>query len=106
METNRESPPPGSAQVLVSVRESMLVEDCPVARSHAKRLLQRAEKFERIVFDFRDVEGIGPAFADEIFRVFTLQHPEIELVSINANLQVEKMIAKARHDLETFLRNS
>lgn len=93
--------------MVVSVQESSLTEGgCPIARSHAKRLLQHAYKFERVVLDFRDVEEIGPAFADEIFRVFALQHPKIELVPINVNLQVGKMIAKARHDLETFLRDS
>ena len=88
--------------MIVSVQESLLTEgDCPIARSHAKRLLQRAEKFEKIVFDFRNVEGIGPAFADEIFRVFARQHPEVELVPINASLEVEKMIKKARNHVNT-----
>lgn len=91
----------------VSVQESSLGKgDCPVARSHAKRLLERAEKFERVVFDFRDVEWISPAFADEIFRVFALQHPEVELVAVNTNVGVKKMVAKARNDLDTFLRDN
>ncbi|MCY4610955.1 MAG: STAS-like domain-containing protein [Gammaproteobacteria bacterium] len=88
--------------MIVSVQESSLTEgDCPIARSHAKRLLQRAGKFEKIVFDFRNVEEIGPAFADEIFRVFALQHPEIELVPVNTNLEVGKMIARARNHMNT-----
>lgn len=107
METEQESSVPESAQMIVSVRESSLTEgDCPIARSHAKHLLQHAEKFERVVFDFCDVEEIGPAFADEIFRVFALQYPKIELVPVNANLQVGKMIARARHYLETYLRDN
>ena len=104
METDRKSPPPESAQMTVSVHEPSLTEGArPVARSHAKQLLQDAERFEKIVFDFCSIEWISPAFADEIFRVFALQHPEVELVAVNTNLNVEKMIAKARHDLETFL---
>lgn len=107
METEQGSSVPESAQMIVSVRESSLAgSGCPIARSHAKHLLQHAEKFERVVFDFRDVEEIGPAFADELFRVFALQHPEIELVPVNANLQVGKMIARAKRYLETYLRDN
>lgn len=107
METEQGSSVPESAQMIVSVQESSLAESgCPIARSHAKQLLQHAEKFERVVFDFCDVEEIGPVFADEIFRVFALQYPEIELVPVNANLQVGKMIARAKHHLETYLRDS
>ncbi|MCY3852698.1 MAG: STAS-like domain-containing protein [Gammaproteobacteria bacterium] len=107
METEQGSSVPELAQMIVSIQESSLTEGgCPITRSHAKRLLQHAEKFERVVFDFCDVEEIGPAFADELFRVFALQHPEIELVPVNANLQVGKMIARAKHHLETFLKDN
>lgn len=107
METEQRSSVPESAQMIVSVQESSLTEGgWPIARSHAKQLLQHAEKFERVVFDFCDVEEIGPAFADELFRVFALQHPEIELVPVNVNLQVGKMIARARRYLKTYLRDS
>ena len=107
METDQISPPPGPVQTIVLIQEFSLTEGgCPIARSHAKRLLKRAEKFKRVVFDFRNVEQIGPAFADEIFRVFALQHPEIELVAVNTNVGVKKMVAKARNDLDTFLRNN
>lgn len=106
MEAGRKLPPSGPTQMAVSVQESSLGENWPVARSHAKRLLQRAEKVERVVFDFRNVEQIGPAFADEIFRVFALQHPEVELVAVNTNVDVKKMVAKARNDLDTFLRDN
>lgn len=107
METDWKPPPPGPAQMIVSVHEPSLAEGArPVARSHAKQLLQRAERFEKIVFDFRGIEWISPAFADEIFRVFALQHPAVELIAVNTNLNVEKMVAKARNDLDTFLRDN
>jgi anti-sigma regulatory factor (Ser/Thr protein kinase) len=67
-----------------------------ISRSQAKRLLARVELFKNVSFDFKDVPAIGQAFADEIFRVFALSHPEIELVPINANSEVKRMIARAR----------
>jgi len=45
-------------------------EDNLISRSQAKRLLVRFERFKEIILDFENVESIGQAFADEIFRVF------------------------------------
>ena len=66
-----------------------------MSRSQAKRVLNRIEKFKTVVFDFARVETIGQAFADEIFRVFANSHPEIELLPINANPDVQAMISRA-----------
>ena len=63
-----------------------------VSRSQAKRLIVRFEKFKKVVLDFDGVKFIGQAFADEIFRVFQNQYPNLLLVYINANDDVEKMI--------------
>lgn len=71
-------------------------DDNLVSRSQAKRLLARVEKFKSVVFDFRGVEMVGQAFADEVFRVFSLQHPEVELVELNANAAVKRMVSRAR----------
>ncbi len=67
-----------------------------VARSQARRLLSRFEKFKEVVLDFKGVESIGPAFADEIFRVFANEHPEISLIYVSAIDGVEKMILRAK----------
>jgi anti-sigma regulatory factor (Ser/Thr protein kinase)/biotin operon repressor len=67
-----------------------------ISRSQAKRLLARVELFRKVLFDFKDVPTIGQAFADEIFRVFALSHPEIELVPIHANSEVKRMITRAQ----------
>ena len=67
-----------------------------VSRSQAKRLLARFEKFKEILLDFNNVDSIGQAFADEIFRVFTSQHPNIHLYYINTNKQVETMIIRVK----------
>ena len=67
-----------------------------VSRSQAKRVLSRLERFRVVVLDFAGVESIGQAFADELFRVFPSQHPEIDLVAINTAPDVESMIARAK----------
>jgi anti-sigma regulatory factor (Ser/Thr protein kinase) len=68
-----------------------------ISRSQAKRLLIRFDRFKEIVLDFQDVESIGQAFADEIFRVFQNEHPNINLHSINTNEQVLNMIKRAQN---------
>ena len=45
-----------------------------------------------VIFDFKEVESIGQAFADEVFRVFKKQHPHINIIPINANEPVTQMI--------------
>jgi hypothetical protein len=67
-----------------------------ISRSQAKRLLARLDRFAIVVFDFKGVEAIGPAFADEIFRVFERGHPNIRLVPTNAAPVVEQMVKRAR----------
>ena len=63
-----------------------------VSRSQAKRLLARLEKFERIELDFSGIEEIGQGFADEVFRVFGLQHPNSKIVAAKCSKSVAKMI--------------
>lgn len=67
-----------------------------VSRSQAKRLLARFDHFKEVILDFAGVDAIGQAFADEVFRVFTSMHPDIELLPINTVPDVEKMIRRAR----------
>jgi uncharacterized protein (DUF1330 family) len=66
-----------------------------VSRSQAKRVLARFEEFKEVMLDFEDVDEIGQAFADEIFRVFANRHPEIVLKVMNANEYVQQMINRA-----------
>ena len=47
------------------------------------------------MLDFVDVASIGPAFVDEVFRVFGLKQPEVQLVPIHASSEVKKMISRA-----------
>ncbi len=85
----------GFTKTVVPVRLTQYGDDKLISRSQAKRLLARVEKFKTVIFDFNDVDSIGQAFADEIFRVFQLQHPDIELIFLNANKPVQQMISRA-----------
>jgi anti-sigma regulatory factor (Ser/Thr protein kinase) len=67
-----------------------------ISRSQAKRVLARMERFRSVVLDFDGVDSIGPAFADEMFRVFARSHPQILLIPVNANERVASMIARAQ----------
>ncbi|AWB35747.1 STAS-like domain-containing protein [Orrella marina] len=44
---------------------------------------------------FDGVESIGQAFADEIFRVFQNEHPEVSISAQNTNPDVDFMIKRA-----------
>ena len=64
-----------------------------VSRSEAKRLLMSLDKkFKHIILDYSGVEGVGQAFADEVYRVFKHSHPEITVESVNQNSEVQFMI--------------
>lgn len=66
-----------------------------VSRSQAKRLLARVDRFKIVIFDFSDIDQIGQAFADEVFRVFQNKHPEMQIYFVKANPEVEDMIIRA-----------
>ncbi len=65
-----------------------------VSRSQARRVLVGLDKFKRVTLDFDRVPTIGQAFADEIFRVFRLKHPEVRIQVVNANEAVQFMIGR------------
>jgi anti-sigma regulatory factor (Ser/Thr protein kinase) len=63
-----------------------------ISRSQARRILAGLDTFKTIVLDFNEVDTIGQAFADEVFRVFQRNHPDIKIEYSNANENVEFMI--------------
>jgi hypothetical protein len=83
------------AKTIVPVRMARIGEENLVSRSQAKRLLQRIDRFRCVLFDFDQVPSVGQAFADEIFRVFASDHPDIELIAIHAAAEVQQMIRRA-----------
>lgn len=84
------------AKTVVPVHLAQYEGEKLVSRSQAKRLYQRFERFRNVVLDFEGVAEIGQAFADELFRVFPAEHPNVELISINTTEMVSQMIARAK----------
>lgn len=69
-----------------------------VSRSQARRMLYDLDKFKTIELDFKGVAGIGQGFADEVFRVFSQEHPDIKIVPTNACQAVMFMIKRAQSE--------
>lgn len=82
-------------RLVLLVRSAHHVEMPPFARSQAKRLLQQVGEANCVMLDFEGVDSIGQAFADEIFRVFANEHPQVELIAMHAVPQVQQMIRRA-----------
>jgi biotin operon repressor/anti-sigma regulatory factor (Ser/Thr protein kinase) len=68
----------------------------PVARSEARRLLAGLDRFRVVRLDFRGVDRLGQAFADEVFRVFADRHPGIRIEPENMNEAVRAMVDHVR----------
>ena len=66
-----------------------------VSRSQAKRVLRRFDRFREVMLDFTGIDEVGQAFADEVFRVYKISNPEINIVAIGANAQIRGMINRA-----------
>lgn len=86
----------GFNKTTVPVRLAKYGTDQLVSRSQAKRVLMRVEQFSQVIFDFTDVEMIGQAFADQIFRVFALEHPSVDLRIVHANVEITGLINATR----------
>ena len=86
----------GFTKTTVPVRLAQYGNEKLISRSQAKRLLAGLDKFETIILDFTGVEAIGQAFADQVFRVFTNKNPDLTLKAVNTNVEIEKMISRAR----------
>jgi len=67
-----------------------------ISRSQARRLLTRFRDFDEVLLDFLGVETIGQAFSDEIFRIYARNYPEVKIIAINTNPQIDKMILRAK----------
>ncbi|MGP8155016.1 MAG: STAS-like domain-containing protein [Smithella sp.] len=85
----------GFTKTIVPVELAQYGNEKLISRSQAKRLLERIDRFNTVIFDFAGVQLIGQAFADEIFRIFVNEHPQIRIFDINANDEVKQMINRA-----------
>lgn len=84
------------AKTIVPVKLAQHEGEKLVSRSQAKRLTLRFERFQTVVLDFAGVDEIGQAFADEVFRVFQLAHPQTTLLPQNLSPAVAAMVSRAR----------
>jgi len=95
----------GFTRTLVPVTLARYGDENLVSRSQAKRLLARFDRFREVVLDFTGVGTIGHAFADEIFRVYTRQYPQVHLVPINTNQQVLGAILRVVENPEQWIED-
>jgi hypothetical protein len=82
-------------KTIVPVRLAKYGTDQLVSRSQAKRVLMRVDRFSQVIFNFEGVDMIGQAFADQIFRVFAAEHPEVDLIPSHANADIMALITSA-----------
>ncbi|MCY1152915.1 MAG: DUF4325 domain-containing protein [Sphaerochaetaceae bacterium] len=62
------------------------------SRSQAKRLMSRVENFRNVILDFKGVDLIGQAFADEVFRVYQNKFPKLNITTKNTTPIIDKII--------------
>ena len=84
------------SRTLIPLRLARYEGEDLVSRSQAKRVMARVENFRHVFLDFDEVDHIGPAFADEVFRVWQNVHPETVLFCENASAPVMRMVNRAR----------
>ena len=87
---------PAFNKTVVPVRLAQYGNERLISRSQAKRVVARVDQFSTVLLDFRDVPMIGQAFADEVFRVFRREHPDVSIIPVNDNPDVKRMIARAQ----------
>jgi len=63
------------------------------SRAQAKRVASRLQRFHRAEVDFAGIDDVGYGFADELFRVFSREHPAVELVPVGMAPRVAAMVA-------------
>lgn len=87
----------GFEKTIVPVKLARYGNENLISRSQAKRLMARLDKFKIVVLDFDNIETIGRAFADEIFRVYVKNHPYTQVLTMNENNSIRQLV-KEIHD--------
>jgi anti-sigma regulatory factor (Ser/Thr protein kinase) len=82
----------GFNKTIVPVKLAKYDSDQLISRSQAKRVLVRVDQFSQVIFDFTGIDMIGQAFADQIFRVFASEHPDVDLIPAHANSDIMGLI--------------
>lgn len=78
----------------ILIKLSQMEDEPYISRLQAKRVLQDAQKFCRVVLDFQNIPTVGQAFVDEVFGEFCSRHPQVKVERIHANADVQFMIDK------------
>jgi anti-sigma regulatory factor (Ser/Thr protein kinase) len=81
----------GLIKTRIPVKEACITGE-PVARSQARRICNRLDEFQEVILDFEKVEFMGQGFADEMFRVYAVAHPQVKLTPVNMLPDVARMI--------------
>ena len=81
----------GFSKTVVPMRLARYGDEQLVSRSQAKRLIARFDRFKIVILDFDGIQEVGQAFADELFRVYAIAHPGVELNPKNMTEQVNRM---------------
>jgi anti-sigma regulatory factor (Ser/Thr protein kinase) len=66
------------------------------SRALARRVAARLPQFKRIELDFDGLADVGHGFADELFRVFGTQHPQLTMVATNMSPRVAALVDSVR----------
>jgi len=82
-----------------------------ISRSQAKRLVSRIDQFREVILDFKGIASIGQAFADEVFRIYRREHPQVNIRPIDMNADVIRMIQRVvsenpEDEFNTYLKNA
>lgn len=63
------------------------------SRADARRVAARLAQFRRAEIDFEGIAEVGHGFADELFRVFSRQHPAVQLLPVGMNAGITALVA-------------
>lgn len=83
----------------ILIKLSSFKEEKLISRSQAKRVLRGLEdNFKIVLLDFKGVRLVGQGFVDEVFRVYSNNHPGISFKYVNANKDVDFMIKRSLYN--------
>lgn len=81
----------GKTKVLVKLS---VLDTAHLSRSQARRIMFGLDKYKEIILDFKSVDTIGQAFADEAFRVWQSAHQKIKIKAVNTSENARFMIER------------
>lgn len=89
-------PPTNARPASIVSRLELVAEEghALISRSAARRLASRLPPDGTVTLDFAGVRLLAPSFADELFRVWALDHPQVRLTPVNVTPAVGQMISR------------